>query len=294
MNARAKILLFILSSLLVANSARPAELKQRTVEAFNRYVSTTESRMTSDLAHGRFLYIDRLPEPQRDALYDRLSRGDIVFEHLETRDDGRNIPIPGGLVDHWLAVAFIPHTNLTQTLALLQDYNHQQDIYEREIAQSKLLNENGDTFHIYLRLYYRAIVHVTYDANFDVQYTRISPTQESSRSISTRIAEVDDPGGPDEHEEPVGHGRGFLWRLYTYGRYEQKDGGTYMEIEFVSLSRSIPAIFAWIVKPYLKKIPTGYLTDILDSTRTELTTLPPVASQHLRTPESVCCGIKPF
>lgn len=289
MNARAKILLFILSSLLVASGARPAELKQRTVKAFNRYVSTTESRMTSDLAHGRFLYIDRLPQAQQRAIYARLARGEIVFDHLVTRDDGRTIPVPGGLVDHWLAVAFIPGARLSQTLALLQDYNHQQDLYEREIAQSKLLSENGGEFHIYLRLYYRAIVHVTYDANFDVKYTPISGTQEVSRSVSTRIAEVDDPGGPDEHEEPVGHDRGFLWRLYTYGRYEQKDGGTYMEIEFVSLSRSIPAFFAWIVKPYLKKIPTGYLTDILGSTRTALTTLPPVASEHSHAPVSTCC-----
>src|SRR5690348_6686050 len=97
--------------------------------------------------------------------------------------------------------------------------------------------------------------------------TLASVHQEPSRSISTRIAEVDDPGAPDEHEEPVGHDRGFFWRLYTYDRYEQKDGGTYMEIEFVFLSRSIPAIFVWIVKPYLRKIPTGYLTEVLDSTR---------------------------
>lgn len=280
MNVRTKLGIFGLSSLIFATSLCAAELKRRTVEAFNRYVSASESRMSSDRAGGRFLWVDRLPKAQRNAIYARLLGGGIVVEHLETRDGGRRIPIPGGLVHHWLAVAFVRGATLPQTLAIFQDYNHQQDIYEREIMQSKILDRNGGNFRVYLRLYYKAVVHVVYNANFDVQYTQVSPTQELSRSVSTRIAEVDNPGQPDEHEKPVGTDHGFLWRLYTYGRYEQKDGGTYIEIEFISLSRSVPAIFAWIVKPYMKKIPTEYLRDILDSTRTALTTLPPAVAQN--------------
>lgn len=280
MSLSAKAVTFFLSSLLFTTSVKAAELKHKTVEAFNRYVSITESRMSSDLAHRHFLWIDGLPEPQQKAVYARLLRGDVVIEHLETQDDGRRIPIPSGLEHHWVAVAFIRGATLPQTVALLQDYNHQHDLYQHEIMQSKLLKENGGDFSVYLRLYYKVVVHVVYNANFDVQYTRISPTQELSRSVSTRIADVADLGEADEHEKPVGNDRGFLWRLYTYGRYEQKDGGTYMEVEFISLSWSVPAIFAWVVKPYLKKIPTEYLTDILESTRTSLTTPPAAASQN--------------
>jgi len=40
-----------------------------------------------------------------------------------------------------------------------------------------------------------------------------------SRSYSTRIAEVEDAGTPEERERQVGDDHGYLWRLYTYWRF---------------------------------------------------------------------------
>lgn len=255
---------------LLGTTSGAAELKQKTATAFNHYVSVSEGRMASDLAQNRFLWMDGLPEPRRHALYDRLLRGDVIVQHLETRDTGRRIPIPDGLVHHWVAVMFIQGVTLTQTLDLLQDYKHQQNIYRSAIARSALLKRDGDDFAVCFRLFYRGVVTVAYDANFDVQYTRVDADRELSRSVSTRIVEIDDPGMPAEHERPAGSDRGFLWRLYTYGHYEEKNGGVYMQLEVIALSRSVPVVFAWFVKPYLKKIPTGYLSEILRSTREAL------------------------
>lgn len=269
-----QIVALVFSFLVVAKAGGASELKRQTADAFDRYVSLTESRMASDLAQGRFLWMDGLPEPRQRAVYGRLLSGNIVIERLETRDAGDRIPVPSGLVHHWVAAIFVPGVTLAQTLALLEDYNHHQDIYRPEIVRSTLLKKSDGTFNIYLRLSYKAVVTAVYNANFDVQYTRLGPTRELSRSVSTRIAEIDDQGKPDEHEKPVGKDRGFLWRLYTYGRYEEKGGGTYVQIEFISLSRSVPAIFAWIVNPYLKKIPTEYLADILEATRRALKSAP--------------------
>ena len=45
-----------------------------------------------------------------------------------------------------------------------------------------------------------------------------------SRSYSTRISEVSDPGKPTEHELAVGKDRGLLWRVNGNWFFEERDG----------------------------------------------------------------------
>jgi hypothetical protein len=59
---------------------------------------------------------------------------------------------------------------------------------------------------------------------------------------------------------------GFLWRLNTYWTYEERDDGLYMQIETVSLARSIPQGLGWAVRPYVESIPRESLESTLRST----------------------------
>jgi len=88
-----------------------------------------------------------------------------------------------------------------------------------------------------------------------------------SKSCSTRIAEVEDAGKPDEHELPVGNDHGYVWRLYSYWRIEEKDGGVYIQVESIGLSRTIPWAIAWFVNPLVQSIPRSVLSQLLESTR---------------------------
>ena len=92
-----------------------------------------------------------------------------------------------------------------------------------------------------------------------------------SRALAERIAEVENAGKPGEKEKPRDEGAGYLWRLNTYGRYEERDGGGYIELETLALSRSVPAILAWLVNPYVRSIPREYLSRTLALTRDTLT-----------------------
>ena len=58
---------------------------------------------------------------------------------------------------------------------------------------------------------------------------------------------------------------GFLWRLNTYWSYEERDGGLYMQIESVSLTRSIPTGFGWLVRPFVESVPRESLEFTLRS-----------------------------
>jgi hypothetical protein len=252
---------------LLAVPTQAAELKPGTAAAFDRYIRATEAQHTEDLYQGHFLIIDGLPEASRGQIYARLHQGQTYIEPLHTKEHGKAIPIPGGMVHHWAGVIFIPGANLSQVLVVLQDYDNHKNIYKPDVRRSKLLERNGNDFKIYLQFYRKSIVTVVINANFDVQYTMSDPARALGESYSTRIAEVENPDTPHERELPIGHDHGYLWRLDNYWRIEEKDGGTYVQVESVGLSRSIPAIFAWLINPLVRSIPRAVLSNLLTATR---------------------------
>jgi len=257
-------------SCFAVETLEAAELKQETSNAFTRYIVLTEERMARSLQSDALYSMDGKPELQREALRIRLRQGETIIHQMETLDGGRTIKVPGGLVHHWIALGFIPGVNLNQALALLQDYERYPVVYQPDVKRSKLLSTDGTHFDIYLRLYQKTIITAVFNAEFEVTYFRVDERRAHSRSYSKRIAEVENPDLPEERERPVGNDRGFLWRLYSYWRLEERDGGVYVELESVGLSRSIPLFCAWLVNPLLKSLPKSYLSRVLSSTRTAL------------------------
>jgi hypothetical protein len=244
-----------------------AELKPDTAAAFDRYIHATEAQHAGDLRSGHFLVIDSLPGSSCQEIYAKLRQGQIYIEQLHTKENGRPIQIPGGLVHHWVGVIFMPGANLSHVLAVLQDYDNQKNVYKSDVRRSTLLERNGNESKVYLQFYRKSIVTVVINANFDVRSTTPGPTQELIQAYSTRIAEVENPDKPNEHELPVGNDHGYLWRLDNYWSIEEKDGGTYVQVESVGLSRTIPAIFAWLINPLVRNIPRAVLLNLLDATR---------------------------
>ena len=266
---------YLIAMSLVSPLVQAVELRQKTVAVFDRYVHLTENRMQGELEggnpHSTFLWMDGLPAQRRDAVYGQLRQGEVVVERLKTLDAGKEIDVPDGIIHHWLGVVFIPGTTLKETMTLVQDYDRHAGIYKPEVLQSKLLEHNGNDYRIYLRLMKKKVITVVMNTEHDVRYFPVSATREYSRSYTTRIAQVEDPGEPTEKEKPVGNDGGFLWRLYSYWRFEEKDGGVYVQCEALSLTRSIPVLVSWLVKPFVTSIPRESLVHTLTSTRSALT-----------------------
>jgi len=253
--------------LLLAVDAAAADLQPRTVAAFDRYVRLTETRMGGGAP---FLWIDSLPPARRQARQDELRRNMLVIEPLTTYESGREIDIPDGLVHHWLGLAFVPGASIDEALALLQDYNAHATIYQPVVARSKLIAKNGDTFRFYLRFAMKQIITVVVNSDHEARFTRPARGRAEGRIRSTRIAEVEDPDTAGERELPVGRDGGYLWRLYTYWRLLERDGGTYLQCESISLTRGIPTGFRWLVGPFVTSIPRESLTFTLETTRNRL------------------------
>ena len=262
----ALLLLCILPG-LVAISAQADELKPETAAAFDRYIGATEARMDNDMRLNQFLVIDRLPDSLRQEAYDQLHRSQIHIEEMHTEEDHHPFPIPNGQIHHWAGVTFIPKATLSETIAVIEDYDNETTTYSPEIRRAKLIERDGDESKIYLQFVNKSIVTVVLNVYFDVRDIRYGSTRLQATSRSTRIAEVANPGRPDEYERRDGNDHGYLWRFNNYWRIEEKDGGVYIQNESVTLSRTFPDLLAWLINPLIKDISRDILFELLTDTR---------------------------
>ena len=104
------------------------------------------------------------------------------------------------------------------------------------------------------------------DITYDVVLARLDKQHGYSASRSTQITEIADAGSADEHAMSSSEQHGFMWRLNAYWSYEERDGGLYMQIESVSLARSIPTGVAWAVKPFVESVPRESLEFTMQAT----------------------------
>ncbi len=256
-----------------ASPAVAATLKLETVEGWEDYIRLTENRITSELqSQAGFLVQDFLPEEEADDCRQPIESGGICVFKMETLDErGRQVRIPGGMVHHWLGTVFVPGVTLDELMGWVQSYSDHEKYFE-EVEDSELLSRNGDVFEILLRLRRKKIVTVHYNTEHHVVYERPAPDRVFSQSSTTKIAQLENPGTLDEREKPQGKDNGFLWRLNSYWRYREVEGGVIVECESVSLSRSIPVAVKWLVSRYVNSVPRESMASTLGSIREGATT----------------------
>lgn len=237
-------------------------LTPETARAFDRYVEAAESRMAQDLQPARFLHLDAAPD-----LKARVRSGELVIQPASTLAGAKDMQLPGGLLQDWLGMMFIPGASIAGVRAVLQDYPNYKNFYQPEVIESKEISHHGDEYEIFLRLYKRQILTVVLNANYRVHYAMLDAKRMYVTSHSTRIAEVTDPKNSYTEEEPVGDDTGFLWRLNSYWRFEEADGGVYAECEAISLSRDLPLGLGFMLKGFLEVFPKESMLNTLRGTR---------------------------
>ena len=92
------------------------------------------------------------------------------------------------------------------------------------------------------------------DMEYETCYFKIDDRRWYSTTQTTRVQEIRHLGRPDEQELPPDHGSGYVWRLYSVAKFEQRDGGTYVEVEAIALSRDIPIALRWVANPIVRRV----------------------------------------
>jgi hypothetical protein len=252
-------LIFLL--LFPCSSARALVAPQPAANAgFNAYLEKVEARLMHQHQSptGFLTGLD----PSRE----RLRRGELVIENLNT---GSDVNLPGAMLHHWRGTAFVTGAHIEDFERLMKDFNTYPQHFSPEILQAKVLTEHNDhdTDHITasMRVRQKHVLTVVMDMTYDITFFRLDPQHGYSSSRSTRIAEIDAAGTSKERALSEDEEHGFLWRLNTYWSYEEADGGLYMQIESVSLTRSIPTGLAWAIKPFVESVPRESLEFTLRS-----------------------------
>ncbi len=238
-NMGTRLVAFVLVALALNQVAVPdalaggpalPKLKSETQEAFERYVKQVEARNEGELKHGSApLWVDGLSEKQRAEAYAELKRGEVKMQKLEILDGGKPIACPGGMIHHWTGVVLIPGAKLEDVLGVLEDYDRHSVYYAPDVERSKIESREGDHFRVFLRFRRHKVITVVLDTEHEVQYFHDAAGRAHSRSSAVRIAEVENAGKSDERKKTPGDDGGFMWRMETWWRMEERDGGVYVQ-----------------------------------------------------------------
>jgi hypothetical protein len=259
MRARIALALFLAG---ISHALAAVRLTPETVRAFDRYIELTEQRLQQDLNAEHFLWLDSHAQERS-----KVRNGEMIILPRKVTDKGTEIHIPSGLVQDWYGAIFIPGATIAQVRAVMQDYPNYQNVYRPEVTESRLVSHQGDDYEVFLRLFKKHVLTVVLNTAYRVHYGELDPRRMYIASKSTRIAEVKDAKKSNAEEEPVGNDNGFLWRLNSYWRFEEAEGGVFAECEAVSLSRDIPFGLGWMIKTFVEKFPKESMVNTLKGTK---------------------------
>lgn len=249
------LIVLFAAALLPAAGASTATLQPRTVNAWDAYVAATERRIGSELASTRgFLVSDFMPDGAD--VRARLLRGEVVMNKMTARAGGDTVDVPDGLISHWRGSVFLPGLTLDTLLHRLQN-PPERGPFPPDVLALRVLARKPDALTLLIRMTRTTIVTVTYDTEHEITYRHHGAARASSRSVATRITEIDDAGVD----------RGYLWRLNAYWRYEQVPGGVIVELESLTLSRAVPFGLTSIVRPLIDRIARESIGRTLDGVR---------------------------
>jgi hypothetical protein len=267
-------LIVLALALAVSVTVAAAGVEPETAAAFQRYARLTEERIDREVATDtEFLWIDTLPPSRRSEFQKGLKQGGVVIESLKTLDGGKPIEAPGGLIHHWIGVVFVPGVTVKEAVALMQQYDQHSRYFSPAIAASRTLEHDGNRFKVALRFHVKKIITVTMDTENQAEFFHPRPDRAHSRIRSTRVTEVADAGTPQERAKPASEENGFMWNLNTYWRFLERDGGTYIQCESLTLSRDVPFALAWIIRPIVTQMPKESLTFTMGRAREALVKL---------------------
>ena len=273
-----------LVTLLMLSVASAAELKPETLEAWDRYVLVTDAQMQTRLHPTQtFLWTDEIQN--RGQL---LRAGEVLVAPVSTHSPTR---VPSGLIHHWIGAAFIPNAKLDTVLSVVRDYAHYSDYYHPTVIASKPGRQSGSEDEFSVVMMNNAFLKSALESQCASSFVQVDPKRWYSVSRSTRVEQIENYGAPQEHRLPADEGNGYIWRLHTISRYEERDGGVYLEVEALVLSRDIPGALRWVVDPIVRRVAKSSMVTSLRETQDATRTSQAVAKAS---PLPMTVGVRAF
>jgi hypothetical protein len=226
-----------------------AEAPAAAVSVFDSYARVVENRLAETHRSRDGFLTGAAGEAQGLA---RLRRGDLVVEQV-TPPEGAELP--GTMLHHWRGTAFAAGAKAADFEKLLRDFDGYPRTFAPQVIEARTIAADGDRVTGWMRVREGHGITVVLDSTYDVRFGRLDARDGWSASRSVRIAEVDDAATSRERVVGSSEDHGFLWRMNTYWSWQERDGGLYLQVESVSLTRGIPVGLGWAVRPFVESIP---------------------------------------
>jgi hypothetical protein len=246
--------LFSTASILVAEVPTPAA-----VAGYNDYVGHVEARLA-----GQHKSAEGFLAPVDEA---RVKNGDVVLEHLTPAPSKE---LAGALLQDWRGTAFVPGAKGADFERVMRNFTAFPQIYSPEVLSTSVPLKDGNHYHVAMRVRQQHIITVVMDMTYDQTFGRLDAQHGYSLSRTIKVAEIDAPGTSKERALSVDEDHGYLWRLNNYWSYEERDGGLYIQVESVSLSKAVPKGLGWAIGPFVNSVPRESLEFTLRATRDAL------------------------
>jgi hypothetical protein len=241
--------------------SRAAELTNETLQAWQDYIRSANMRM-EERVHGGlpFLWADESADRSR-----RVRAGEVVVSPVS---DHSPVRAPKGLIHDWIGATLIPNAGLEDVFAVVRDYDRYKEFYKPLVIDSKSLGGDGTDYRFSLLMLNKSLFAKTALASeWNDLYTRVDDRRWYSIAYSTHVEEIEEYGSPGEHKLPQSEGSGYIWRLYSFSRFEQREEGVYVELEVIALSRDIPGALRWVIDPIVRRVSRRSILTSLTETR---------------------------
>ena len=246
--------------LLGQTSASAISLTHETAQAWDDYIEGVNIRIKQrSSASNPFLWLDGDPDTAAKV------RSKLIVVSPATR----HVPmkVPSGLIHHWIGAAFMPDISIADVLRVVRDYNRYKDFYRPGVIDSKSIDTNPDKDRFSLELVNKSFFKKSaLDSDNEASYVRVDDHRLYMVSRSTRIREVAEFGAPGAHTLPEDEGTGIIWRLFSVVRFAERDGGLYIEVEAIALSRDIPGALRAMAGPIVRHVSKESLVTALMQT----------------------------
>jgi len=246
---------------ILAAAPNGNQLQPETVKGWDEYLRNIDSR-----EHARsdgavpFLWIDESSQRGK-----RIERGEILVAPVLPHGTQN---VPNGLIHHWIGAVFMPGATIGSLSAVVGDYSKYKDIYKPVVVDSKVLGctDENQRFSM-LWLHKVMFITAAIKTEYTTRHVRVDRRRGYNVSETVQVQEIEHYGRPEERLLPPGTGSGFIWRLHSVARYEERDGGVYLELEVIALTRDIPASVRWLINPVVNRLSINSLTTTLQQTR---------------------------
>ena len=239
--------------LLAAWPSRGAELKKETLDAWDRYLAAANASV-AERAQGHFLWVDE----SADRL-GRVRNGEVIVSPMGHTPRA----VPSGLIHHWIGAAFIPGVRIDDVIGVVRSYGRYTEFYKPSVIDAKTHSQKAAEDRFTVVVVDKAMfMKRALDSEYQSRFVAVDPRRWYAVAETTRVRELSDEG-----PIPDGEGSGYIWRLCTISRYEERDGGVYIETEAMALSRTIPAALHWVVDPIVRRVSRASLAKSIEQTR---------------------------